>query len=236
MQTFTAASHQDILALVTQIAVLLFTARMFGELAQRLKQPSVVGEILAGIILGPSCLSKIFPFLRGIVIPEYGVQGYLLEAISLIGAMFLLLITGLETDLNLIRRYSRVALGVSAGGIITTFSSGFILGQFLPDFLIAENSDRLVFSLFVATAMSISAIPVIAKVLIDLKLMRRNVGQIIIASGMSDDTIGWILLSIVAGLAAGKTITATSISMAITQVLAFLLSVLRLVAGLSKNL
>ena len=103
---FTPAAHQDVLALVMQIAVLLLTARLFGEIAQRLHQPSVVGEILAGIILGPSILGSLFPSVIGYIIPKNDVQGYLLEAVSLIGAIFLLLITGLETDLKLIKHHA----------------------------------------------------------------------------------------------------------------------------------
>ena len=220
---FTAAPHHDVLLLLVQVAALLFAARAMGEVAQRLGQPSVVGEILAGILLGPSVLSGMFPGLGAWIVPHTPVGGHLLETVSLMGAMFLLLITGLETDLQLIRRHARTALGVSFGGITVTFASGFLLGQWLPDTLLADPSERLVFSLFVATAMSISAIPVIAKVLMDLKLMRRDVGQTIIASGMSDDTVGWILLSIVAGLAAGGAVTADSVLRSVGSVLAFLL-------------
>lgn len=222
MEIFSAASHHDILALITQIAILLFTARALGEIAQRLGQPSVIGELLAGILVGPSFLGKLFPFIHGYLIPENGVQGYLLEAISLIGAMFLLFITGLETDIYLIRRYARVSISAAAGGILVPFASGFLLGQSLPDFLLANPGERLIFSLFLATAMSISAIPVLAKILIDLKLMRRNIGQAIIAAGMVDDNVAWILLSIVAGLAAGKAVTALSVLGAIGTVLAFM--------------
>ncbi len=222
MDVFTAASHHDVLVLVVQIAILLFTARALGEVAQRLGQPSVVGEILAGIVLGPSLLSSLFPAFGHWIVPQTEVQGYLLEVISLIGAVFLLLITGLETDLSLIRRHARTAIGVSFGGIIITFFSGFLLGQFLPDFLLADNSQRLVFALFIATAMSISAIPVIAKVLMDLNLMRRDIGQTIIAAGMSDDTIGWILLSIVVGLASGEAISAGSVLQTVGSVIAFM--------------
>lgn len=222
MNVFTAASHHDVLALVLQMAILLFAARILGEAAQRLGQPSVVGEILAGIVLGPSLLGKIFPFFIGLVIPEKSVQGYLLEAMSMLGAIFLLLVTGLETDLQLVRRHARTALGVSTGGILVTFSTGFLLGQVLPVALIGEGESRLVFSLFIATAMSISAIPVIAKVLIDMNLMRRDIGQTIIASGMTDDTVGWILLSIVAGLAAGGSVTLLGAAGAIGKVLGFM--------------
>ena len=219
---FTAAPHHDILVLLVQVALLLFTARAFGEIAGRLGQPSVVGEILAGIVLGPSLISGLFPVLGAWIVPEPGLPGHLLEVVSLLGALFLLLITGLETDLALIRQHARTAFGVSLGGIVITFSSGFVLGQLLPDFLLGNPNDRLVFALFVATAMSISAIPVIAKVLMDLNLMRRDIGQTIIAAGMSDDTIGWVLLSIVAGLAAEGAVTAGSVFSAVGSVVAFM--------------
>jgi Kef-type K+ transport system membrane component KefB len=222
-QPFSAASHHDILVLLVQFTLLLFTARVMGEIAQRLGQPTVVGELLAGILLGPSLISGLFPALGEWIVPHTPTQGYLLELIALIGAMFMLLITGLETDLSLIRRQARTAIGVSVGGITVTFITGFALGQMLPDDLLADPSKRLVFSLFVATAMSISAIPVIAKVLFDLGLIRRDVGQTIIAAGMSDDTVGWILLSVVAGLAAGEAVTVASVLVSVAKVLAFML-------------
>lgn len=222
MEIFTAAPHDVIVLLLAQLAILLFTARALGEIAQRLNQPSVIGEILAGILLGPSILSGFFPFFEPWVIPQTELQGYLLETVSLVGAMFLLLITGLETDITLIKRHARTAIGVSYGGIIMTFSTGFLLGMYLPDYLLADPERRLVFALFVATAMAISAIPVIAKVLMDLNLMRRDIGQTIIAAGMSDDTTGWILLSIVAGLASGASVTLGSVAEIVGSVLAFL--------------
>jgi Kef-type K+ transport system membrane component KefB/nucleotide-binding universal stress UspA family protein len=223
MGTFSAASHHDILVLLIQLATLLFTARLLAEIAIRLGQPPVLGEILAGILLGPSLLSGLVPVVGEWLVPETPLQWHLLEVVALLGAMFLLLITGLETDLALIRRHARTAIGVSVGGILVTFASGFALGQALPDSLLQQPSSRLIFSLFIATAMSISAIPVIAKVLMDLKLMRRDIGQTIIASGMSDDTVGWILLSVVAGLASGKAMGATEIAGAVGKVLAFII-------------
>lgn len=235
MEVFTAAPHHDVFLLLLRLAILLFTARALGELATRLGQPSVIGEILAGIILGPSLISGIFPALGEWIIPQSEVQGYLLEVVSMLGALFLLTITGLETDLSLIQRHARTALGVSAGGILVTFSSGFLLGNFLPDDFLANPERRLVFALFLATAMSISAIPVIAKVLMDMKLMRRDIGQTILAAGMSDDTIGWMLLSIVVGLAAGETLGATTIGIAVGKVVLFLLISFTLGRFLAKN-
>src|SRR5690554_1763340 len=235
-EVFTAASHHDVLALIIQIAVLLLAARGLGEVAQRLNQPSVVGEILAGILLGPSLLSSFVPGFGELIIPQTEVQGYLLEVVSLLGVMFLLLITGLETDLALIRRQAKAAAGSSIGGILVTFTSGFVLGSFLPESLLADPERRIVFALFIATAMSISAIPVIAKVLMDLNLMRRDVGQTIIASGMSDDTTGWILLSIVAGLASTGVVTAGAVFQAAGRVLVFLVISFTLGRWLVKRL
>ncbi len=223
MDVFSAAPHHNVLVLIVQVGVLLLAARAFGEIAQRLGQPSVVGELLAGIILGPSLLAGFFPFLSEWLVPQSPLQGYLLEVVSMIGAMFLMLITGLETDIKLIKRHARTAIGVSFGGILVTFSSGFVLGQFLPDFLVANADNRIDFELFVAVSMSISAIPVIAKVLMDMNLMRRDIGQTIIAAGMSDDTTGWILLSIVAGLASGQAVTIGSVLQIIGSVVAFML-------------
>lgn len=222
MEIFSAAPHDDILMLVFQVGILLLAARTFGEIAQRLGQPSVVGEILAGIILGPSLLSGLIPVVGDMVIPQNEVQGYLLELVSLMGAMFLLLITGLETDVQLIKRHAKTAISVSYGGITVTFATGFILGLYLPDFLLGDGVERVIFSLFIATAMAISAIPVIAKVLMDMNLIRRDIGQTMLAAGMSDDTTGWILLSIVAGLAAGDAVTAGSVLQIVGSVLAFL--------------
>ena len=223
MQTFTAAPHDAVLALLVQIALLLLAARAFAEVAQRFGQPAVVGEILAGIVLGPSLLSGIFPAIGAWIVPQSAPQGHLLEVISLLGAMFLLLITGLETDIGLIRRHARVSMGASIGGIVIPFATGYLLGQWLPDALLADPERRLVFSLFLATAMSISAIPVIAKVLMDLNLMRRDIGQAIIAAGMADDAVGWMLLSIVAGLAARGEVEVQGVMWAVGKVVGFMI-------------
>jgi Kef-type K+ transport system membrane component KefB/nucleotide-binding universal stress UspA family protein len=218
-QAFTAAPHHDVLVLLVQVAILLVTARVLGEIAQRLGQSSVVGEILAGVLLGPSLLSSLIPALGEWIVPHNEVQGYLLELVGMFGVMFLLLITGLETDLALIRRHARTAVSISLGGLTSMLSAGFILAQLIPDDFLVNPDDRLVFSLFWATALSIAAIPVIAKVLLDLKLMRRDIGQTVIAAAMMEDSIGWALLSVVIGLASGVAINAGTVLGAVLKVL-----------------
>ncbi len=220
MDVFTAAPHHDVLVLIIQIGVLLLAARVLGEIAQRFGQPSVVGELLAGIILGPSLLAGFFPVIGQWLVPQTAVQGYLLEVVSMFGAMFLLIITGLETDIPLIKRRGKTAFSIAAGGLILPFLSGFLMAHYLPDFLVGEGS-RLVFNLFIATAMAISSIPVVGKVLMDLNLIRRDLGQTILASGMIDDTTAWVLLSIILGLATGQAITAGTFIYAIGKITAF---------------
>jgi Kef-type K+ transport system membrane component KefB/nucleotide-binding universal stress UspA family protein len=221
-EIFFAALHNDILKLLIQISVLLITARFLGEIVQKLGQPSVLGEILAGIILGPSLLGNLFPFIHGWIIPVTEIQKSLLDVITLIGAMFLLLITGLETDLPLIKHHAKKALATALGGLIVPFAAGYIFSLYIPDELLVDSSQRIIFALFLATAISLSAIPVIAKVLIDLKLIRRDIGQITIAAGMVDDTAAWILLSIVLGLMGGEAVTTGTIAYSFGKVIIFI--------------
>ncbi|HEU4750223.1 MAG TPA: cation:proton antiporter [Acidimicrobiia bacterium] len=223
---FVAASHSDILHLLVTVAVLLATARLLGEISQRLGQPSVIGEILAGVLLGPSVLGLLAPELGAWVVPQTAVEGYLLELVALIGVMLLLIITGFEIDLGLIRRRARTAFGVATGGLVLPLLTGLGLGLLFPTDLLPAPNQRLLFALFLATAMSITAIPVLAKVLIDLNLMRRDLGQTMLAAGMIDDITGWTLLGVVAGLASAGRLEATSVLRTMAMVILFVVATL----------
>ncbi len=221
---FVGASHSDILHLLVTLSVLLATARLLGEISQRLGQPSVIGEILAGVLLGPSVLGLLAPDLGAWVVPQTAVEGYLLELVALIGVMLLLIITGFEIDLGLIRRRARVAFGVAMGGLVLPLLTGLGLGLLFPTDLLPAPDQRLLFALFLATAMSITAIPVLAKVLIDLNLMRRDLGQTMLAAGMIDDITGWTLLGVVAGLASAGSLQATSVLRTLAMVVLFVVA------------
>jgi Kef-type K+ transport system membrane component KefB len=221
---FVAASHSDILHLLVALAILLATARLLGEISQRLGQPTVIGEILAGVLLGPSILGSFAPGLSSRVVPQTAVEGYLLEIVALIGVMLLLIITGFETDLGLIRRKARTAVGVAVGGLVLPMISGLALGLVFPADLLPAPDQRLLFALFLATAMSISAIPVLAKVLIDLRLMRRDLGQTMLAAGMIDDITGWTLLGVVAGLASAGRLEAATVLRTLSMVVLFVVA------------
>lgn len=199
--TIPPLGEHQLLLLFAQLFVLLVTARGLGELAKRANLPSVLGELLAGIVIGPSLLGALAPGLFTALFPQVASQYHLVEAVAWVGLLMLLVVTGLETDLDLIVARAKPAAYTALFGIVVPFAMGFGLAYVLPGEFLAADDQRFVFSLFIGTALSISAIPVIAKVLIDMDAMSRDVGQITVASGMLNDTIGWILLAVVASLA-----------------------------------
>src|SRR4051812_5117116 len=206
-----ALSEHSVFVFLLQFAVMLAAARGLGALARKLKQPSVLGELLAGILLGPAIFGHLWPAAHKVIFPADLTQEHLLEMLSWIGMIFLILRTGLELDLRLLRALGRAAVLTSALGILVPFVSGFALGHWLPAGLLVRGGNRDVFALFLATAMSISAVKVIAKTLLDLKLTRRDVGAIILAASIADDTVGWVLLSIVSSIAMSGTVSAGTV-------------------------
>ena len=216
-------SGHELLLVILQAGLLLFVARALGEGASALKLPSVMGELTAGLVLGPTLLGSIAPGVYEALFPQTTSQVHLLEVISWLGVIMLLILTGFETDIQLIARKGKGAAAISGGGIAVPFFLGLGLGFLLPTDFIAKPDQRLVFALFIGTAMSISAIPVIAKVLMELNIIRRDIGQVTLAAGMIDDTVGWILLSVVAGMASGSGGTITTAGKSLIAVLAVIL-------------
>ncbi|MDQ3932460.1 MAG: cation:proton antiporter [Actinomycetota bacterium] len=219
MKVIPPLSGHELLLVVFQFALLLLVARTLGEVVRRFGLPSVVGELLAGFVLGHTLFGNLFPRAFEAVFPQTTQQFHLIEVIMWVGVIMLLVLTGLETDTELIVRKGKGAAAISIGGIVIPFLTGAALGFVLPQEFLARPDQRFVFALFIGTAMSISAIPVIAKILMEMNVIRRDLGQITLAAGMIDDTAGWILLSVVAGLASSGTVSFGSAGMAILSVL-----------------
>jgi Kef-type K+ transport system membrane component KefB/nucleotide-binding universal stress UspA family protein len=186
-----------------QLAALLTVARVGSELVKRVGLPTVVGELAAGLLLGPTVFGHFFPRTFVTLFPPVSAQYHLLEIISWLGMVMLLMLTGVETDVRLLKNLGRPALVASIFGMAVPFVFGFGLGLFVPVRYLADPNHKVLFALFLATALSISAMPVIAKILMDLDLTRRNIGVVILSAGVVDDTTGWLLLSLIAGAAQG---------------------------------
>ncbi len=219
MKVIPPLAGHELLLVVFQFALLLLVARTLGEIMRRFGLPSVVGELLAGFVLGHTLFGNLFPRVFEAVFPQTTQQFHLIEVIMWVGVIMLLILTGLETDTELIARKGKSAAAISIGGIVFPFLTGAALGFVLPQEFLARPDQRFVFALFIGTAMSISAIPVIAKILMEMHVIRRDLGQITLAAGMIDDTAGWILLSVVAGLASSGKVSFGSAGMAILSVL-----------------
>ncbi|MCB5906270.1 cation:proton antiporter [Streptomyces pinistramenti] len=196
-----AISHHQMLVFLVQIGVLLTVAVGLGRLAARVGLPSVVGELTAGVVLGPSLLGNLAPDVSNWLLPRNPEQLHLLGAVGQLGVIFLVAITGAHIDLGLLRRKRRAISWVSAGSVLLPLVIGFVLSLLLPDSLMGKASDRLTFGLFMGVAVAVSALPVIAKTLLDMGLLHRNVGQIIIGAAAVSDIIGWLLLSVVSAMA-----------------------------------
>jgi Kef-type K+ transport system membrane component KefB len=114
----------------------------------------------------------------------------MIDAVSQLGILLLLLLTGMETDLKLVRKVGQAAIGISVAGICLPFVCGFALGEFMPAGMLPSPDQRLIASLFLGTALSISSLKIVAMVVREMNFSRRNVGQVILASAVIDDTSG----------------------------------------------
>jgi Kef-type K+ transport system membrane component KefB/nucleotide-binding universal stress UspA family protein len=217
-----SAARPSEFILIVQIVLLIAVGRGLGEVMQRIGQPSVIGELLAGLLLGPSLFGWVWPQAQSLIFPNSPEQKALIDGIAQFGILLLLLLTGMETDLKLVRKVGRAAMTISVAGIVVPFLCGFALGQFLPESLLPHPEARLVASLFLGTALSISSVKIVAVVVREMNFMRRNVGQIIIATAVIDDTIGWIIIAIIFSLASRGTLDFASLAQAVLGTLAFL--------------
>jgi Kef-type K+ transport system membrane component KefB/mannitol/fructose-specific phosphotransferase system IIA component (Ntr-type) len=194
-------SPHDVMTMFMALATLLGCAKLAAELMQKIGQPPILGEISVGIFLGPTVLGHYRPHLYEALFPTTGPMPIVLDTVTTLGVVFFLLTAGMEIDLRSLFRQGKSALLVSIFGVAFPFGAGFLAAQVFPRYMGAEaGANPLIFALFVGTALSISALPVIAKILMDLNLLRTEMGTVIISSAMFDDLVGWILFSFVLGM------------------------------------
>ncbi|GAA4622786.1 hypothetical protein GCM10023196_016390 [Actinoallomurus vinaceus] len=193
-------AHQ-LLVFLLQIALLLGSALVLGRLARWLGMPPIVGELFAGVIMGPSLLTHVAPGFAAWLLPQRPDQQHLLDALGQFGVILLIGITGMHIDLAMVKRQGMTAVRVSAGGLLVPLGAGVGIGLVLPASLLAADGDRTAFAWFIGVAMCVSAIPVIAKTLLEMRLLHRDIGQQIVNSAVVDDAIGWLLLSVVSAMA-----------------------------------
>jgi Kef-type K+ transport system membrane component KefB len=191
----------ELLVFWCQLLVLLLAARVGGYLIRLLGQPRVIGELLAGVLLGPSVAGELWPRGWTWLFPDDDRQAGLLLGLAWFGVVLLLMTTGAETDLGMIRRQSRTALWTAVGSLLVPLGAGVALGWALPDQFVGAGTGRWIFAAFIGIALAISSLPVAARILSDLGLLSRPLGQLVLAVAMTNDVVGWVLLGMVAGAA-----------------------------------
>jgi len=207
---------------LAQIVVLLLAGRLLGELLSRWGQPPVMGQLLAGMLLGPSVLGHLAPTAELALFPHAPQQQAMLQAVAQIGVLLLLLLTGMETDLSVMRHSGRAAISVTLAGLAVPFLLGVAAIELLPAPMLVKPNERLLLALFIGTALAVSSVKIVAAVVRELGFVRRTVGQIILAASIMDDAIGWIVVSVLLGLAQEGSIDIRGVLRSVFGTLAFL--------------
>jgi Kef-type K+ transport system membrane component KefB/nucleotide-binding universal stress UspA family protein len=210
------------LLFVSQIILLIMVGRLLGEIMLRFKQPAVMGQLIAGLVLGPSLFGALLPDWQHALFPAAKEQKAMLDGISQFGILLLLLLTGMETDLKVVKQTGRASAFASLAGILLPFLCGVALGELLPDAMLPDPGKRLITSLFLGTALSIASVKIVATVIREMGFTRRTVGQVIMASAIIDDTMGWIITAIIFSLALQGAVDGMILAKSILGTLAFM--------------
>ena len=193
-------NHKEVINLLLQLSAMLILARIFSEVARKLKQPAVVGEILAGIILGPTFFGLFFPdFFEGLF-GSNDKANIALDGFVQIAVVLLLFIAGIEVELQVVWSQGKKALQIAIASMALPIIAGFVVAYTIPEFLGVNINDRIVASTFFGLAISITALAVIARILMDLNLFKTKSGLLIIAVTMIIDVVGWIVFSVILSL------------------------------------
>jgi len=186
-----------LLTVLLQVAVIVTAARFFGVLFRRMGQPQVCGEVAAGLILGPSLFGRFFPGISAFVFAPS--VGPIFNVISQIGLVFLLFLVGLEFDFSHLKEYRRAAVSISAMAILLPFGLGIIVAELIYPH-VGTGINRLGFILFVATAISITALPVLGRIMMEFNINRTAIGAMTITAAAIQDASGWIILATISGI------------------------------------
>jgi Kef-type K+ transport system membrane component KefB len=180
-----------------QFAVMLAVSLAFGGLMKRLHEPAVIGEIFGGMVLGPTILGAIAPAMQSGLFPIAGDSSQILHLVTYLGLVAFVFIAGLEVDLTCMREQGRRTMITSISSVILPFAFGFGMVVLAPQLWSIPLEDQTIFALFMGTALSISALPVIARILIDLELLKTEMGGIIMSAATINDIVGWSIFALI---------------------------------------
>lgn len=181
--------------LLLQIVIILLAVRIFGWVCKKIGQPSVIGEIIAGVILGPSLLGAYFPDAFATIFPENSLGS--ISLLSQVGLILFMFIVGMELDLRVLRTKASNAVVISHASIIFPFALGIVLAYFIYEHFTHQHVNFLSFALFMGIAMSITAFPVLARIVHEKGINKTPLGAVVITCAAIDDITAWCLLAAV---------------------------------------
>ncbi|MBU1863102.1 MAG: cation:proton antiporter [Candidatus Omnitrophica bacterium] len=214
-------NEQNIFLFLVQISLLWIFARGLGELFRKWKQPTITAEILTGILLGPTILGRVSPAAYNWIFPRDVIQQNMLETVAWVGILFFLLKTGLEMDFSSAWRQRKHAVTISISDVVIPMIIAFIPTVFIAPNYLTDPSHKYLLSLFIATIMTISALPVTARVLQDLNLYKTDVGFLIMGALSLNDIIGWAVFTMVLGIVTQASFNIASIGIVLFSTVAF---------------
>jgi Kef-type K+ transport system membrane component KefB len=193
--------------LLVQIIVVLIVARLMGFLFKKIGQPGVIGEILAGIVLGPSLIGAYFPEFFNFLFPPQSLDN--LNTISNIGLILFMFVVGMELDMRVLREKISESIAISQAGIIFPFALGMGLAYFLYDRFVPPSVPFLSFALFVGVSMSITAFPVLARIAQERGLNRTKLGTVILTCAAINDIMAWCILAVIIAIVKAGTVVSS---------------------------
>ncbi len=210
---------QPLSLLLMQILLILVVSRTFGILLTWIGQPSVVGEIIAGIVLGPSLMGYFFPEFSEFIFPKDSTKN--LQFLSQIGLAFFMFIVGMELDIDKLKQKAQKAFIISHGSIIISFFIGVVLSLYIFKQFAPSGVSFLSFALFMGVAMSITAFPVLARIMKERGISKTPIGNMVISCAAIDDITAWCTLAVIIAIAkaGGMAASLLTIIMAVTFVI-----------------
>ncbi|WP_343615839.1 cation:proton antiporter [Flavobacterium sp.] len=187
--------HHPLALLLAQIVTIIFVARIFGWICIKMKQPAVIGEMIAGIVMGPSLIGMYFPEFSAVLFPTESLGN--LQFLSQIGLILFMYIVGMEIDMKILRNKAHDAVVISHASIIIPFVLGMGLAYFIYDEFAPADVQFTSFGLFAGIAMSITAFPVLARIVQERGIHKTRLGTIVITCAAADDITAWCILAVV---------------------------------------
>jgi Kef-type K+ transport system membrane component KefB/mannitol/fructose-specific phosphotransferase system IIA component (Ntr-type) len=213
--------ESNILLFLVQVALLLGLARGLGEVFRRWGQPSITAEILVGILLGPTILGRFLPAVHSVIFPDDPIQNYMLDTVAWLGILFFLLKTGLETSLVAAMRQGKSGAVIALSDLVLPMAVAFVPAVLLPAHYLAPDTGRLITALFIATIMSISAMPVTARIMQDMGVYRTDLGLLIMSALTMTDVAGWLVFAMILGFVVDVAFTVPGIILILSSTFAF---------------